>query len=143
MDLGDGLIKVGHSRRPDARRKEIGNEAEIVWLSEVYEQAELIERTAHRLLALAGKHVRGERFAATLSEAIEAIECAVRIAKGQELPLQFEADQDTFLHMRIAEEVKLMLDDLRKGEPDLPSRSEMVRRLIERAHESEKKRGRK
>jgi hypothetical protein len=38
MDLGDGLIKVGHSRRPDARRKEIGNEAEIVWLSEVYEQ---------------------------------------------------------------------------------------------------------
>lgn len=51
--------------------------------------------------------------------------------------------QDTFLHMRIAEEVKLMLDDLRKGEPDLPSRSEMVRRLIERAHESEKKRGRK
>jgi hypothetical protein len=47
--------------------------------------------------------------------------------------------QDTFLHMRIAEEVKLMLDDLRKGEPDLPSRSEMVRRLIERAHEADRK----
>ena len=43
--------------------------------------------------------------------------------------------QDQILHMRIADEVKRKLDDLRKRESDLPSRSEMVRRLIERAGE--------
>jgi hypothetical protein len=36
--------------------------------------------------------------------------------------------------MRVATDVKLKLDDLRKEEPDLPSQAEMVRRLIERAH---------
>lgn len=41
--------------------------------------------------------------------------------------------QDSILHMRVTEDVKSLLDDLRKLEPDLPSRSEMVRRLIERA----------
>ena len=41
--------------------------------------------------------------------------------------------QDAFLHMRIAKDVKQMLDELRKSEPDLPSQAEMVRRLIERA----------
>jgi hypothetical protein len=41
--------------------------------------------------------------------------------------------QDSILHMRVSEDVKTLLDDLRKLEPDLPSRSEMVRRLIERA----------
>lgn len=41
--------------------------------------------------------------------------------------------QDSILHMRVSEAVKALLDDLRKQEQDLPSRSEMVRRLIERA----------
>ena len=40
---------------------------------------------------------------------------------------------DTFLNMRIAPEIKEILDELRKLERDLPSRSEMVRRLIVRA----------
>lgn len=47
--------------------------------------------------------------------------------------------QDTYLHMRVATEVKLKLDDLRKDEPDLPSQAEMVRRLIERAHQRRKR----
>ena len=41
--------------------------------------------------------------------------------------------QDAFLHMRIAKDVKQMLDELMKSELDLPSQAEMVRRLIERA----------
>ena len=41
--------------------------------------------------------------------------------------------QDTSLNMRIALEIKEILDELRKLEKDLPSRSEMVRRLIVRA----------
>lgn len=48
--------------------------------------------------------------------------------------------QDTFLHMRVATEVKSKLDDLRKEETDLPSQAEMVRRLIDRAHERRGKR---
>lgn len=47
--------------------------------------------------------------------------------------------QDTILHMRIAEEIRAKLDDLRRIEPDLPSRSEMVRRLIEAAHAASQK----
>jgi hypothetical protein len=41
--------------------------------------------------------------------------------------------QDTFLNMRIAPETEEILDELRKLEKDLPSRSEMVRRLFVRA----------
>lgn len=48
--------------------------------------------------------------------------------------------QDTILHMRIAEEIRAKLDDLRRTEPDLPSRSEMVRRLIEEAHKRAERR---
>ena len=48
--------------------------------------------------------------------------------------------QDTILNMRVAEEIRAKLDDLRRAEPDLPSRSEMVRRLIEKAHERAERR---
>ena len=41
--------------------------------------------------------------------------------------------QDAILHMRIAGEIVEVLDDLRRKEKDLPTRSEMVRRLIQRA----------
>lgn len=41
--------------------------------------------------------------------------------------------QTEILHMRISAEHMAWLDDLRRVEPDLPARSEMVRRLIERA----------
>jgi metal-responsive CopG/Arc/MetJ family transcriptional regulator len=52
---------------------------------------------------------------------------------GMALPMLPAMTQDSILHMRVSEDVKTLLDDLRKLEPDLPSRSEMVRRLIERA----------
>lgn len=51
--------------------------------------------------------------------------------------------QDAILHMRIPEDTKRLLDVLRKGEPDLPSKSEMVRRLIERSFEARKEAKRK
>jgi hypothetical protein len=40
---------------------------------------------------------------------------------------------DDTLQMRLSPELKATLDDLRRAESDLPSRSEMIRRLIERA----------
>lgn len=41
--------------------------------------------------------------------------------------------QDDILQIRIKASLLALLDDLRRAEKDLPSRSEMVRRLIERA----------
>lgn len=51
----------------------------------------------------------------------------------------FLMTQNDFLHMRITGELKEMLDHLRKAEPDLPSKAEMVRRLIERASKGKRK----
>jgi hypothetical protein len=141
LESADGLVKVGHSRRVDKRIKELGKVVSIAHLTEIKVQAEIIERTAHRLLRLAGKGVRGEWFSATVAEAIEAIERAERIADGAELGLdRAPPPDDTILHMRVAEEIRAKLDDLRRLEPDLPSRSEMVRRLIEKAHGRAEKR---
>lgn len=51
-------------------------------------------------------------------------------------PAVLDPDEDmknAILHMRISDEEKALLDELRKAEDDLPSQSEMVRRLIKRA----------
>jgi metal-responsive CopG/Arc/MetJ family transcriptional regulator len=45
--------------------------------------------------------------------------------------------QDTQIAVRIAESLLLKLDDLRRAERDVPSRAEMIRRLIERAYEDQ------
>ena len=135
----DGRLKVGHSRDPDRRSKELGG-IEILHTTPTLEQAERIERLAHRLLALSGKHVRGEWFEANLEDAIAAIETAVKQAEGNELELGARFANDTKpLHMRANSRTMSMLDDLRKAEDDLPSRSEMIRRLVERAHKALKK----
>ena len=47
--------------------------------------------------------------------------------------------KDAILHMRLEAAEKAALDDLRRAEPDLPSRSEMVRRLIQRALDAQKR----
>jgi hypothetical protein len=83
---GQHGLKIGHSGDPQRRLEQIGADA-IEHETDVLEHAQLIEHTAHRLLRLAGKHVRGEWFSATLHEAVDAIERAERIAAGQELPL--------------------------------------------------------
>ena len=45
-------------------------------------------------------------------------------------------EQNQILHMRVSEEIRVKLDDLRRAETDIPGRSEMVRRLIQRAQEA-------
>lgn len=42
------------------------------------------------------------------------------------------------IHIRLSEEMLRQLDDVRREESDLPNRSEMIRRLIERAANSQK-----
>lgn len=39
------------------------------------------------------------------------------------------------MQIRTTAEWLAILDDLRRAEPDLPSRSEMIRRLVERARD--------
>jgi len=42
--------------------------------------------------------------------------------------------QEAILHMRVSAEFEAQLAALRKAESDLPSKSEMIRRLVERAN---------
>lgn len=136
LQAEDGTIKVGHSVNPEKRMHQLGRSGlKVVHASGMIVDAEKVERAAHKLLKLAGKHVRGEWFSASIQEALDAIDVAQRIADG----LDVLPGRDTFLQMRIADEIVAKLDDLRRVEADLPSRSEMIRRLIERADGMAKK----
>jgi hypothetical protein len=48
--------------------------------------------------------------------------------------------QDSQIAVRISTELLSVLDDLRRQEKDLPSRAEMIRRLIERAKREKRSR---
>jgi len=78
-------IKVGCSKRPEARAKEI--HADLLHVTPWHSEAERIEKTVHRLLRLSGKHYHGEWFVAELDDALAAIERALSIVAGRELPL--------------------------------------------------------
>ncbi len=87
MRAEDGSLKLGHSKKPAARARQIGRPVEVVHQTDVLEHVEKIERLAHRVLALHGRHIRGEWFEASLDQAIAAIQTAVRQAEGSELVL--------------------------------------------------------
>lgn len=87
MKAEDGTLKLGHSVAPTRRAKELDRPVEIVHQTDVVEQAERIERLAHRILALHGRQIKGEWYEATLEDAIVAIEIATRQAENQELAL--------------------------------------------------------
>lgn len=87
MRAENGTLKLGHSRCPERRAKQVGRGVAVVHETDVVEHAERIERLAHRVLALDGTHLRGEWFEATLDQAITAIEIATRQAERQEFEL--------------------------------------------------------
>lgn len=76
MPAEDGLIKVGHSYAPERRRRALGY-GSVAHVSTAFANARDIERATHKVLTLAGKHVRQELFSATVQEAKAAIEEAV------------------------------------------------------------------
>lgn len=86
MRAPDGALKLGHSVNPERRAKQLGN-PDLVHQTDVIEQAERIERLAHRVLALHGKHLRDEWFEASLEDAMKAIDIATRQAENKELAL--------------------------------------------------------
>lgn len=142
----DGALKLGHSRNPEARAKQIGRPVKVVHQTDVIEHAERIERLAHRVLALHGKHIRGEWFEATLEDAIAAIETATRQAEGSELPLGgalarhkrgVGAPQSLFSMRTDSAEGKEFLDaldELRAAERPQLDRTSMVKKLVFEAH---------
>lgn len=139
----EGRIKLGHSINPEARSKQMPRPVTLVHQTDVIEQAERVERLAHRVLALHGTHLRGEWFEASLDEALQAIEIAIRQAEREELALggtlDGEADKEVsaskypLFNFRADPETLEALDKLRRDEPDIPTRSEMARRIIKRA----------
>ncbi len=132
FEASDGTVKVGHSRAPERRVTQVSREKlRLAYVSELLVEAERVERLAHRLLAMAGKRLRGEWFSVSAHEAIEAIDRSLRICEGLEpAPV---VGPSSFLSVNLSDQEAAALDRLRKSEPDLPSRSEMVRRLIERS----------
>jgi len=89
MKSPNGTIKLGHSKQPNVRRRQIelqlNTTLKVIHVTEIILNAERVERLAHRLLAVAKKRVgeQGEWFSASVDEAIASIEQAIRIANGE------------------------------------------------------------
>jgi hypothetical protein len=128
MRSTSGALKVGHSRRVKSRRAELGK-PQIVYLTDVLEQAEVIERMAHRLLKMSGRHIRGEWFSASLDEIIAAIERAERIAIGAELPP--EPQERSQLNIRLDRDLEDAIEALREsaGYPT-PTKTDVIRQAV-------------
>lgn len=138
MRRGD-LVKLGVSCNPERRRREIGSDVELLFVSRPVDDADRVERLAHRVLVLHASHERGEWFRASLSDAKRAIKVAIRQAVGVELELGGRVNTKgtptlypivwTF---PVNDQFYRDVDDLRRRERDVPSRSEMLRRLVQR-----------
>ena len=144
----DGLIKVGSSSDPERRLKELRVNGRIAYQTNVISESEVVERRAHRVLALTAQHVRGEWFVATVDQAIGAIKDAQRQVVRSELPLGGELIKWRYnkpqkplrggknVVIKMSDETRRKLDDVRAGEGSPPSMAEMIRLLIDRAHEA-------
>lgn len=137
MQADDGTLKLGHSKSPATRAKQLGRRVAIVHETDVLEHAEQIERLAHRVLALHGKHLRGEWFEADLSDAIKAIEIATRQAEAEELPLgraigpNARTGTKTMIGIKIDNELLERLDRYQSSLPYQTTRTALVEAAIE------------
>ncbi len=127
-----GHVKVGYSHHPEVRLTQIYGHGplRLVQSSDLRSNAKAVERLAHRLLELADKRISGDWFTASIEEAAAAIGRAERIADGLEPEPTWPTRQGEWLHLRISADDVRVLDAIRRGEVDLPNRSQMVRRLI-------------
>jgi hypothetical protein len=97
--------------------------------SEVRPDGSLVETTAHRLLQ--AKRLGGDWFDVTPEEAIAAVKEAIRLVEsGEALEARLAARGGPVVILD--EEACAMLDALRRNETDIPTRSEMARRCIQR-----------
>lgn len=128
----DGLVKIGHSTNVDARVAAIENFAAVEYVSPVLENAEMIERAAHRLLKFRGEHVRGEWFNVSVRAAIEAVKRAEPIGNGEEFDFREPPKTE-----RVQIGIKLppylidAIDDWRLGQEFPPTRTEVIEAAID------------
>lgn len=134
----DGTVKVGNSTDPARRAREIGRGSKVAYETVVIEHAELVERRAHKILALSGGHLRGEWFKAKVSHAVDAIDKAVSQCAGDELPLYGKLNRnfartnrgEILLRIKADDAFLDMVDRLRLQELPPLSRADYVRRLV-------------
>ena len=144
----DGKVKIGVSNLPSRRRGEIDKDAKLIYETGPLARAERVEQLAHRVMALHGKHLRGEWFEAEPEDAIKAIEIAIKQDDGEELALggspkirgrpkgKFLPDQATVI-MRLPPSMIEDIDEI--GRPSgAISRSAVIRELLREALDARK-----
>jgi hypothetical protein len=89
---------------------------------------------------LVAKRLDGESFSASIAEAIAAIERAERIVQGLEPPLPAPIKIKRQVSIAVDDELIEKIDDLRRWRSPIPSVSDLLRELVEAAHEREGKR---
>lgn len=92
MELEGGRIKLGRSRNPEARLRELKHPIKVIRMAhqtEMYSHGKAlkVEGLAHRVLMSGFNHVEGEIFDAAPRDALEAIRIALAQFDGVELPL--------------------------------------------------------
>lgn len=149
MQAEDGTLKLGHSVNPLVRSKRLGVVASVVHETDVVVHAEKIERLAHRVLALHGKHLRGEWFEATVEDAIKAIEIATKQAENEELSLggnlkvkgrkgrPHGSVHDAMVHFRLPNTLRQRLEAVSSKRGDQPSITAMLREAAARFADQE------
>lgn len=134
-----GLVKVGFSTNAEQRMITLASQERTSVRLEhaefVPENARLVERVAHVLLR--EKRERGEWFDVSVDDAVEAVREAVHaVEEGRgESIIAGARPPGRMFSIRFSDRDMEMLDELRRQEPDIPGRGEMLRRLIARAHE--------
>lgn len=141
IDNNEGLVKIGKATNPDLRCRELQRCAphkesvlEVAYTTTDRPDVSVIETLAHSYLA--SQRQFGEWFNATIDEAIQAIEWAIRNkTKTLEKRASDREDKkkkwrDIGLSRLLGEDTTKTLDALRLTEGGRPSQIEMVRRLI-------------
>ena len=142
IDLGEGAVKIGHSIHPQQRRKALKlDHCEFGYISKVYEQAELVERAAHKILQ--GEKIYGETFRVSVERACEAIAAAEQLIYGGLQPDDYsppEGREHEYprqqINIIVTEEELKMVDALRRSWPHgIPTVSDVWRQALRELYE--------
>lgn len=164
IENGQGLVKVGKAADPEQRRKsleqglqQLGQTLRLVYCTVERPDVGTVERLAHE--SLSEQRVRGEWFKVSPERAIEAINSAfVQLEEAKRCSFCWPirrpfrslawarsravggrgAQAAVKFDMRADPQFLRKLDEIRQREADIPSRAEMVRRLVTKRWEGEK-----
>jgi len=127
IGCADGPYKVGYSASPGNRLFALGlgsRPGYAVLHTVECSRARDVEQMAHHLLQ--EDRIKGEWFTASLEKCREAIDRAHELVQqGHSIPPSERLE----LHVTLA--FLRRIDDWRRAQPDLPSRSEAIRRIVD------------